>query len=101
MITEEMISELEKELDAAEEVVSKAQQRLNDALDEMARQDCPHEVGDTIDCGGYSHHGKKMIVDGIGRASYRSVYKKEKWRVFGRVLKKDGSIGQMFYDFEG
>lgn len=101
MITEEMISKLEKELGQAKEVLSKAQQALNDALDEMARQYCPHKVGDTIDCGGYSYRGKKMIVDRIARTSHRSSYWPEKWRVFGRVLKKDGSIGQIFYDFEG
>jgi hypothetical protein len=101
MITEEMISELEKELNAAKKAASEAQQRLNNALNEMAQQYCPHKVGDVIDCGGWSHKGKKMIVDYIGKPKYWSRFSREKWRVTGRVFKKDGTIGQLICEFEG
>ena len=97
MITEEMIKELKDNLSVAERAASAANQELNKALDEMARQNCPHAVGDVIDCQGWSHKGKKMVVDYIGKPKWS----REKWRVTGRVFKKDGSIGQLICEFEG
>jgi len=38
-----------------------------------------------------------MIVDSIARRKWSE----SGWRVFGRVLKTDGSIGKVHYDFEG
>ena len=97
MITEEMIKELKDKLSLAESAASAAKQELNKALDGMARQNCPHAVGDVIDCQGWSHKGKKMVVDHIGRSRWLD----GKWKVTGRVFKKDGSLGQLICEFEG
>jgi hypothetical protein len=101
MITEEMIEQLDKKLKDATEAAEAATRELNDALDAYAIQMCPHKVGDIIDCQGWSHKGKKMIVDSITRTKYRGRWTKEKWRVMGRILKKDGTIGSIQYGYEG
>ena len=97
LITIEQIKALKEKLKQAEEVRNQASSELITAQDKMAAQICPHRVGDIIDCGGYSHKGKKMLVDGIIRARYSS----DDWRVIGRVIKKDSTVGTLFYEFEG
>jgi hypothetical protein len=98
MMTKEKIAELEKlkELKSAEYAAAK--KALSDAQDELAIQLCPHKVGDIVECDGYSHKGKKMVVREIKkpRWSYRS-----SWAVSGFVLKSDGSEGKVNYEFDG
>ena len=100
VITEEMIKELRAKRDEAERHLDEAKSRLLQARHEMARQLCPHKVGDIVDCGGWSHKGKKMLVDFIG-APKCDWDCGEKWRVSGFVLKKDGTVGGIHYEFEG
>jgi hypothetical protein len=97
MITEEMIEELKKAFNEKSKELNAARIALFNAKDLFAQQNCQHKVGDVIDCGGYSHQGKKMVVDRIERPDWSGY----DWRVCGRPLKKDGSIGSAFYAFNG
>jgi len=73
---------------------------LQDAKHKMlmdwAKEECPFSIGDTVECAGFSHRGKPMIVKGI---TYRHIFDVFKWKVRGVVLKKDGTEGKQRADF--
>lgn len=69
----------------------KTLEMLNCALSE---QNCPYKIGDIIEIKrGYSHTGKKMIVEKfLPPISWRCSSKnpEDQWMIAGTVLKKDG-----------
>lgn len=61
-------------------------------LGEWASEMCPHSVGEIVPVYGYSHNGKKCLVEKIGwRKGFSGRYE---WTVFGRVVLKDGNPGK-------
>lgn len=60
-----------------------------------ALSNCPFNLGQEVECI-YTYRGKKMIVDDIGykvSRVYKNGFTKEvEWVVYGRLLKKDGSV---------
>ncbi len=91
----ERMNEIMKERLEADEASSNfedSQRSLINSLDKEMAIVGPIKIGDIVDVTGYSHHGKKMIIDylwisngwdGVGI------------RARGRVLKKDGTPGLM------
>lgn len=89
MITKEQVNQARQDAIDSREKFDKIQR-------EFAIQECPFSVGDVIDCLGYSHKGKKMVVTGIGSARHSFA---GDWRVIGDVLRKDGTPGKLYTDF--
>jgi len=69
-------------------------------LQEYADQNCRFKIGDTVDILGYSHRGKKGIIESIHGTfdHYRKEYQ-FRWIVRGSVLKKDGTKSCNNFEF--
>ena len=78
--------------------------KMNEAIEEYKKAEleyaldiCPFSVGEETTILGYSHNGKKGIIDKI-KGLHGSGWQ-GRWEVSGVVLKKDGSKGCKFFDF--
>ncbi len=80
--------EYQVKYDEAEKVVAKAQKISSAIAENYAREHCPHKIRDVATVHGYSHEGKKCLIEGIGGAE--NFCGKLVWRVHGTVLKKNG-----------
>ena len=60
---------------------------------------CPVKIGDIVDVTGYSHNGKKMIINGItfchkSDGGYYGIWMEDVgWMISGKVIRKDGTPG--------
>jgi hypothetical protein len=79
--------------------------KMNEAIEEYKKAEleyaleiCPFSIGEEITILGYSHNGKKGIVSNIYGANGTSY--NGHWKLNGRVLKKDGTLGVNFFDFD-
>jgi hypothetical protein len=79
--------------------IEELQKDRDNILQEYADLNCPLKVGDTVEILGYSHHGKNGIIKSV-RAKYDSWDKTFEWIVKGCVLKKDGTEGAQYFDFD-
>lgn len=77
------------EADEAFDILKKERQKTLDRLDVEIAHAGPIKLGDIVDITGFSHRGKKMIVDHLWIVDDWDVGVKAK----GRVLKKDGTPG--------
>lgn len=85
-------------MEISQHQIDDAAEKAKAALDSLAKirkafaeQECPHKVGDTVDICGYSFKGKQMQVVAVCPNEW-DYY--GKWKVIGRVIKKDGTLGE-------
>ena len=66
--------------------------------DNYALAACPYKIGDIVEIKSYSFRERKGQVTVInGVLGYQSQII---WRVFGRVLRKDGTPGDNYFEFD-
>ncbi len=88
-----MYRELYKEVERKISILTDQRRKI---LDEYASLACPFKIGEKISIRGYSHSGKiGVIEETIGIASYEDDLE---WKIFGSVLKKDGSKSLLKFD---
>jgi len=89
------------DLDEKERVIH---DKKMDIAQRYAEETCPFKVGDTVEIKGYSHNGKKGVVNAIIPCMHTwNRDDKENciiWKVYGTVLRSDGSLGRHGFDFD-
>lgn len=85
-----------EQIESVEESVDIGKAKLRELKKEFAEQQCPLEVGQIVECCGYSHKGKKMKISNIFPPKF---WFEGDWRVVGIVIKKDGTEGAQTADF--
>ncbi len=81
-----------EDLQAAKDEAVRAQKRHRQLKEEFAEQECPLAEGQEIEIVGFSHRGKRMIVDSIHPPR---MYFYGDWEVSGRVINKNGKPGSV------
>ena len=82
------LEKLQAELKAIDDEVKAVQSKRGAVRDRLATL-CPIQIGDVVECNGFSHTGKKMVVEHV---SYKPMsWSKSLWVCSGTILKKDGS----------
>ncbi len=88
----ERMHEIMKERVEADEAFNLSQEARANTIDRLNKEmalNGPVKIGDIVKVTGFSHRGKKMIVDSLWIVNDWDVGIKAK----GRVLKKDGTPG--------
>lgn len=85
------------------ELVRREQTKLDDLLQEVAEAECPHWVGQetTVPLSAFSHAGKKCRVTLVRHCRVRDDLDIGHWKVWARVLKKDGTDSKLTADWNG
>ena len=80
------------ELEQLRQNMVEAKRLFDEAANQYAIDNCGSKWGDTVIVTGYSHRGKKMVIDSVSMTI--SLWRKEYTAVVkGRVLKADGTLG--------
>lgn len=81
------------ELEQLRQKMVEAKKEFDDAANKYAIDNCGNKWGDVVEVTGYSHKGKKMVIDNVFITI--DFWKKEYYAVVsGSVLKADGSAGK-------
>lgn len=72
--------------------ITALRKKRDDLIKQYITENCPVKVGKIVAVNGYSHEGKKMIVDNV---TLKKAFIDDEYYFFatGRVLKKDNTPG--------
>ncbi len=92
------IDEMHAEILRRKSEIERMQTELHALLDQWCVAACPHKVGDKVTFPGFTHRGKKCVVD---RIKGNTDHGYPMWRAYGKLLKADGSVGLIEVDWCG
>lgn len=91
----EILDEFKELLRCRRNIDEKIEKQKQLIIDEM----CPVKIGDIVEVNGFTFTGKQMRVDRIVLVrSWKNTYK---IKAVGKVLKKDGTVGQISAEWYG
>jgi len=92
----ESVMTTEDQIELAKKEATEAAIKLENLKNAYALETCPFNIGDIVDMVGWKHKGEKIKITSIcaPRFSYDL-----RWKVFGAILKADGTVGKNFADF--
>jgi len=74
-----------KALDAKIDILMRDRAEKKQSLADLI---CPYKVGDLAKIKGYTHRGKACVIISVSLSVFCGEFE---WKVYGKVLKKDGS----------
>lgn len=101
MKTKIQIMEAVSEIRQINETLTKYQELMDMALNDLAKDSCPFKINDKVKILGYSHYGKQGVITHIckGNPLVEYDFYRSNWSVRGIVLKKDGTKGKFDFKF--
>ena len=97
---ENNLNTLEKEYQDLLKQKENIELKIKEIMFGYAELKSPFHPGDIIDICGYSYKGLKGQVQYVEKCTAFCDNTKLSWKVSGRVLKKDGSLGDRMFSFE-
>ena len=71
--------------------------------DDYVKEHCPYKVGDEIIVAGYSHNGKRMMIEGITLKqgyAFHDAPLQYTFHYSGSIINKNGRVGELYTSFD-
>ena len=72
--------------------IADLKRRRKEFIKELIDEKHPLKIGDVVECIGFAYKGKPMVIERVS-VDIDNFFK-PKWFAYGRIIKKDGSVGK-------